>query len=119
MILQIIFGNNKLENLIGEWSVFMLLALYMVCACMKNGIWDRKLKPDLRTNAVVSLIPAVLMGILFTALFYFYNKNFYYSFLIGVIMFLSIAVLCFSVLTILSGIYKKRVAKMESEIDEE
>ena len=34
---------------------------------MRNGIWDRKLKPNLKINIIVSSIAAVLAGIIWFA----------------------------------------------------
>ena len=42
-----IFGPGNFKEIAGEWIVFMILAIYLSAACLKNGIWDRRLKPDL------------------------------------------------------------------------
>lgn len=47
---QLILGNNSIGALAGEWAVFMFLALYLMIACIRNGIWDRKWKPNFKTN---------------------------------------------------------------------
>ena len=49
----------------GEWIVFMVLACYMVWACMKEGIWDRRMKPDWKTNLIASLLAGVAMAVFF------------------------------------------------------
>ena len=62
MALQMIVGNDSIKNLAGEWAVFMSLAFYLLVACIRNGIWDRRLKPNFKTNVIVSSIAAVLTG---------------------------------------------------------
>ena len=48
--------------LLGEWAVFMLSSVYVTAACIKQGLWDRKLKPNFRTNLLLSLLAAVVTG---------------------------------------------------------
>ena len=54
MLVQLLLGNNDAKNLAGEWIVFMSLCVYLLTACIKNGIWDRRLKPTLKTNTIAS-----------------------------------------------------------------
>lgn len=113
MLLQMALGNNSLENLAGEWIVFMCLAIYLMAGCMKNGIWDRKLKPTLKTNTLISGIAAIVMGIIWFAISYRNYHNFMGSIMTGIFMFLSVGILCLVVLMIISRIYKRRIEKLE------
>lgn len=61
MLIQMIVGNDSIKNLAGEWVVFMSLALYLSIDCVRNGIWDRKLKPNLKTNIIASSIQGCFM----------------------------------------------------------
>lgn len=58
----IIFGwqNNHTE---AEMIILMIMAVYIGGDCARNGIWDRHLKPDARTNFYVALIAAAVMGV--------------------------------------------------------
>ena len=40
------------RTLAGEWILFMALAVYLGEACLRNGIWDRRLKADRKTMRV-------------------------------------------------------------------
>lgn len=113
MLLQMALGNNSLENLAGEWIVFMCLAIYLMAGCMKNGIWDRKLKPTLKTNTLISGIAAIVMDIIWFAISYRNYHNFMGSIMTGIFMFLSVGILCLVVLMIISRIYKRRIEKLE------
>ena len=64
MAIQMIVGNDSIKNLAGEGAVLMSLAFYLLVACIRNGIWDRRLKPNFKTNVIVSSIAAVLTGII-------------------------------------------------------
>ena len=97
MAIQMIVGNDSIKNLAGEWVVFMSLALYLSIDCVRNGIWDRKLKPNLKTNIIASSIAAVLTGIIWFSvpigitITYWLNCNWnYYVCAGGNLMFISI-----------------------------
>ena len=61
ILTQIAIGNDSKQDLSGEWIVFMCLALYLTVGCIRNGIWDRKLKPNFKNNIMASSIAAVVM----------------------------------------------------------
>ena len=54
ILTQIAIGNDSKQDLSGEWIVFMCLALYLTVGCIRNGIWDRKLKPNFKNNIMAS-----------------------------------------------------------------
>ena len=73
MVVQLIVYGFDMKLLAGEWIVFMALCLYIWSSCLKQGIWDRQLKPDRKTNLLASLVA----GLAFGALMFFSNwKNF-------------------------------------------
>lgn len=113
--IQMIVGNDSIKNLAGEWAVFMSLALYLLIACMRNGIWDRKLKPNLKTNIIVSGIAAVLAGIIWFSVSYRNYHKLIGSIATGIIMFVQVEILCLLTLMISSKIYKRRVQKLEED----
>ena len=66
LVVEFFFLNFDAKAVAGEWIVFMVLALYMVFACIRNGIWDRRLMPNFKTNLIVSAIASIAFGILMT-----------------------------------------------------
>lgn len=84
---QIAIGNDSKQDLSGEWIVFMCLALYLTVGCIRNGIWDRKLKPNFKNNIMASSIAAVVMGILWFIISYRNYHKLVGSIATGVIMF--------------------------------
>lgn len=58
----LVYGMEAHQHLLGEWVVFMLASVYMVAACTRQGLWDRKLKPNFKTNLLVSLLAGVVTG---------------------------------------------------------
>ena len=115
MLIQIIVGNDSIKNIAGEWVVFMSLVLYLSIDCVRNGIWDRKLKPNLRTNIIASSIAAVLAGIIWFGVSYRNYHKLIGSIATGVIMFVQVEIGCLLALMIFSKIYKRRVQKLEED----
>ena len=115
MSIQMVMGNDSIKNLAGEWVVFMSLGLYLSIDCMRNGIWDRKLKPNLKTNIIVSSIAAVVAGIIWFSISYRNYHKLIGSIATGIIMFVQVEILCLLVLMIFSKIYKRRVQKLEED----
>lgn len=116
MVVQlIIFIPENISALAGEWIIFMCLCLYISIACMKQGIWDRRLKATPLTNLFMSLGAAFIIGVCF---FFVSYKNWGYlpgAITTAVLCFGVTFVLCFIALTIASEIYKKRTHELEEE----
>ena len=115
MLIQMIVGNDSIKNIAGEWVVFMSLVLYLSIDCVRNGIWDRKLKPNLRTNIICSSIAAVVAGIIWFGVSYRNYHKLIGSIATGIIMFVQVEILCLLALMIFSKIYKRRVQKLEED----
>ena len=65
----IIYGKEDIVRYIaGEWIMFMGLSIYMVCGCMKKGIWDRRIKPNIKSNLAMAAITGLVVGV-FAAVF--------------------------------------------------
>ena len=100
----------------GEWIVFMVLACYMVWACMKEGIWDRRMKPDWKTNLIASLLAGVAMAVFFYLITDWEVEQKVWT---AIVSFFINFFSCYILLMISALVYKKRVEKLELEGDEE
>lgn len=100
----------------GEWIVFMVLACYMVWACMKEGIWNRRMKPDWKTNLIASLLAGVAMAVFFYLITDWEVEQKVWT---AIVSFFMTFVSCYILLMISALVYKKRVEKLELEGDEE
>ncbi len=122
ILVQTVVGigqENLLYSIAGEWIVFMCLAVYMGVSCIRNGIWDRHLKPNMKTNAAVSLITGAACGIVFFFATYFRYDVLTGSIATGFFMFILVFVLAFLALSVSASLYKKRTARLESESDDD
>ena len=119
LVVQMVLTPDNPKAMAGEWIVFMAMALYLSVACMKNGIWDRKIRPTVKNNLLMSAAAGLVVGILFFAISYVRYHHLIGSLATAVFMFFFVDMLCFGALMLSATIYRKRLDKMENEIDEE
>ena len=100
------------------FNLTMCLALYLAVSCMRAGIWDRHLKPNGKTNFLVSLGAAVVFGAVFAVVNYFnfheWQAALITFFLIAILLFVTI----FAALSLSVFLYKKQVKALEEAPEE-
>lgn len=114
MAIQALLGV-AFSSLLGEWIIFMVLCVYALVSCLRHGLWDRNLKPNLKTNLLVSILPGLAVGVFDILLFRANETEPLDYLLIGAIPALITFVLCFVALTVCSALYKKRRRKLDQE----
>ena len=116
ILVQEVVYSGDFHYIAGEWIVFLVLCIYMLSACMKNGIWDRHLKYDGKTNAICSLIAGLVSG---AAIFLMIFKNFpdkpVGAAAGGLFVAAGVFFLCFLFLTVSANAMKKKQAQLEAE----
>lgn len=116
ILLELIFFGFDLKAVGGEWLVFLVVTLYLFADCMKKGIWDRKLQPNLKTNFLVSLIAGVVCGIVVTLISLRNWPGFpLLSVASGAVSAVFVLGVCLIALQLSAATIKKRQAKMEEE----
>ena len=113
-----VFGVENMRYIIGEWVVFLALCVYMAEACLRNGIWDRRLKADRKTNAIVSLIAGAVTGLVFAAIAVVRYHSIPGAIAAFAMLFVFISAACYVALSLTAKEYKKKLAQLESEGDE-
>lgn len=113
-IQSFLYGPADFEQIAGEWIVFMMLALYLIFACMKQGIWDRKYAPTTKNNLFISVFAAFAFAIVFAAINYHSYQIFSGAVATGIVMFFLIFLLCFVALSVCSKVYYKRLNHLEN-----
>lgn len=120
IIVQLFIGEgDTFRNIAGEWIVFMCLCIYIFIDCMRNNIWDRKLKPNLKTNFILSTIGGLVTGLIFFVKSFIQYEKLLGSIATGVILFIFTFALTMIILSISSLLYKKRVQKAEESTEKE
>ena len=105
--------------ILGEWILFMGLALYLAISCMRAGIWDRRMDMSRKTSLLVSLAAALCAAIfMFGFTFVRYQKpvgSLYSAAIMGTITF----AICFLVVRIAARATKKRQDELNAEPEDE
>ncbi|MDO5401793.1 MAG: hypothetical protein Q4F17_12640 [Eubacteriales bacterium] len=117
VIQQLLDGGND-RSILGEIVVFLTMCFYVLIACLKNGIWDRRLRPSGRVNLIASLCSGLCVGVLWGIISYRNYHNPLGSLLTAVCMLLSTFALTLAALSITTSIFKKRQKRLEAEMEE-
>lgn len=114
IIVKLVLGKTPDEAI-----CFLLVSVYMVGDCIRNGIWDRRLKADRRTNLLVSLAGAAVVMTANGVMGYHLFKKTEAAVISGLISAFASFVIIFLSMSVLSAVYKKRVKNMEEREEEE
>lgn len=117
IILQMLLGHNDFEHLMGEYIVFFALCIYLGIDCIKNGIWDRRLKPNFKTNLLLSVFSGAVSGLIYFAISYRNYHNLVGSIATFLFMLLFVTISCLVLLTLTAKTYQKHKHKMEQDAD--
>ena len=111
--IQSVLNNATIKDIIGEFSVFICMVIYLLYGCIKNGIWDRRLQPTFKTNVIISVITGLLKGVFESIVSYYKYNEIFGAIVTGVFIFVNTSILVIVLLSILSVVYKKRIKKLE------
>ena len=118
LVVQSLVMKNT-SMVIGEWIMFMTLALYLALSCSRAGIWDRHMDMNRKTLFYVSIIAALCAAVfMFSFTFLRYHKPIS-SLYAGVIIGLSTFAICYIALTLAARVTKKRQDELNAEPEEE
>ena len=111
LIIESLLGFT-LREMAAEWFIFMLGSAYSVISDLRAGIWDRRFKPNTKTNAAVSVVGGAV--ILVWGLIKFAEFGMGVAVLLAVFLGVCTWVLCFATLQLTMKAYKKRHAELEN-----
>lgn len=118
MIQMLIYKEDAVKYLKGEWIVFMASCLFMAVGCIRLGVWSRRGVPSFKGLCLISLLAALVTGI-FVAVYNYLSYGDLFTALITVLITgLCTFVLCLLALVVSVSAYKKRRQKLDSEGDE-
>lgn len=120
---MIVFKADAISHIAGEWMILMCMCVYLMVACMRAGIWDRRLKPDPKTNAIISVLAGLATAVINSITFWVNlggsEDRVIVMIIVAAISFVMVTLACFIALSLAARSYKKRLAKMEEEVEEE
>ena len=111
LIIESLLGFT-LREMAAEFFIFMLGCAYALISDLRAGIWDRHLKANTKTNAVVSLTGGA--AIFVWGLIKFAEFGVGVAVLLTVFMGVCTWALCFATLQLSMKAYKKRHAELEN-----
>lgn len=116
--IQIAMGNGSIAYIGGEAVLLVIISVYLWVGCMKNGLWDRTLKPNAKTNLMASLITGAALAVFWFVVSY---RNYHVlagSLAAAVFMFLLSGIGVYVLLSLSAALYKKRHKQLEEEEEE-
>ena len=123
LLLVVLLGEGVLgftmREMAGTWAVFMIGCVYIVAACLRAGLWSRRIKNTTGTNVLLSLVGAAVIGI-FT-----FIKMSAFDMPVGIQLVCSAIVagftfaLALGALLLCGAAYNKRHEQLENEFDKE
>lgn len=117
ILVQCALRDTGFQNVIGELVVFMGLAVFLLVGCLKEGIWARRMKPDLKTNLLTSTVASLAVSVFWFVISYRNYHRLAGSAALSILTFVFTNAACMLLLTITSRIYKKRIRKLEGKED--
>lgn len=120
MMVQVVLTDptGDFRPLTGEFIVFMCMAVYMVIACIRNGVWDRHIPATPKANIGVSLLSATVFALFFALLNYKNYQNATVAAYVFVIQFVMLGVGLSVALTLTSALYRRKRRKLDGEKDD-
>lgn len=120
ILIQTIMNVGDFSKIAGEWIVFMALTIYLLGACSKRGIWDRRFKPEPKTNLIVAVIAGFLCGLFVFAASCVRSPEFVLIALqIAIVTFVIVTIIAFAFLSLCAHFVRKRAEELEKEPEEE
>ncbi len=111
----LLFGPQGIQYIWGEWIIFMVLCVYLSVDCIRNGLYDRYIKPDdKKTQFLLSLVGSLVGAAVVAVIIY----RGFESLKMALIFFVAVLVICLTLcilaLYFANRAYRKRVAQLEN-----
>ncbi len=116
IIIQLLMGQ-QIRYILGELCAFALLSGYLALSTLRNGLWAVGAAPDRKRNALVSLVPAAVIGAFsFVKAFILSGNGLSGTLLKQLVLTMAATYVgCFLLLEIMRAIQKKRRQKLDDE----
>ena len=116
MVIQsIVYRRTDFRTIAGEWIVFMILAIYLAFACIRKGIWDRRIPMTTKSNVIISCLAGFITGLLNALIISRHIRSASIILLPALLTAAITFILCLATLTFMMKKTVKRQAVMEAE----
>lgn len=118
ILIQIGMGRGWQESA-AEMICFLVASVFLVVSCLRQGIWDRRLRADRKTNLKVSCTSALI--VVLCSFLGIPRRNLPTNMLVGLTAVCAALtfVVTFALLGVFSYFYQKRKEALENGEDEE
>lgn len=113
------FVMKSIGMVIGEWIIFIILAIYIALSCSRAGIWDRRLDMSRKTLFCVSIIAALCAAAFMFGFIFLRYHDVITSLYAGAFAALASFVFCLIALTLAARATKRRQDKLNAEPEDE
>ena len=112
VVVQLLLGGS-IRQVAGELIVLLAGSAYVLATSLKNGLWTRSAVPTRKRNAVTSIIPAAVIGILNVIKLIQKKDVSTNDILIAAAFTVGTYIVCFIVLEGLRILYEKRRSRLD------
>lgn len=120
MVQVFLYGPGKAGNmLVGEFVPFLCMGVYLVGGCLRNGIWDRRLKATPAVNIGFSLLAAAVTALFNAIVSYRTYQSVSGAFAVFMIYFFLVGAVLSITICSCSALYHRRIKRLEEEYDDE
>ncbi len=113
-----LFAGAGIKQIIGEIIVLLIGSIYLSVTTLRNGLWTRTAAPSRKGNAITSIVPAVLLGVINVIRLAQKNGITAKALLIVAGIMIAAYAACYIILELFRASYNKRRAELD-ETDEE
>lgn len=114
ILVQLVLCGNS-QSFMGECIILAVVGVYLVAACLKNGLWDRQLSPTPKTNLCISLLTGAVMGTVWGITSWNRYQKLAGSIATAVFMLVVVGFLCFAALNVAAEVYKHKKKELEQD----
>ena len=107
-----------ISDALGEGIVLLICAAYFCIQCIRQNLWDRKIKPTQKNNIRISLIGSALFFLIAFLYKYLIDLQFSSAITTALLSAAACFLLCIALTTLLAGIHKKREQQAEEQAEE-
>ena len=109
------FGDIRFAA--GELVLMLILCAYVVIACLRAGIWSRRIKPTLKSNLIGSLVGGLFVCVFLSVIIGIWSHRPLVALTFGGVFGAVTFALCMLCLQLSLRKYRKRLAELEAQAD--
>ena len=110
---------KDLRAIVGEWILFMGLALYLAISCLRAGIWARRMDMSPKTCLLASLVGALCAAGFMFGFSYLRFQRLLGALRVGAIIGLICFGVCYLILRLVARATQKRQDELNAEPEED